>query len=73
MSLYEFFFKAYLDHTHDKPLVPKAQEDLVKILNVFILERALMELEVALDDPKDEMIVPLLCINTIVKQWNGRG
>jgi hypothetical protein len=53
--------------------VPKAQEDLVKILNVFILERALMELEVALDDPKDEMIVPLLCINTIVKQWNGRG
>jgi maltose alpha-D-glucosyltransferase/alpha-amylase len=69
----QFFFKAYLDHTHDKPLVPKAQEDLVKILNVFILERALMELEVALDDPKDEMIVPLLCINTIVKQWNGRG
>lgn len=66
----QFFFKSYLEGIKGSKLIPTDSEDLVKILNVFILERALIELDNELDNPSMRTLVPIIGIQNILEQWS---
>jgi maltose alpha-D-glucosyltransferase/alpha-amylase len=62
-----FFMKAYLDTVTGNRFVPKDKADFRIMLQTFLLEKALLDLNHALNNGLDSIVVPLRTIKTIIK------
>ncbi len=60
------FLKAYLGTTADAPFVPRSREQLSTLLGIFLLEKALYELQYELNNRPDWVEVPLRGIQDLL-------
>ncbi|WP_207426101.1 maltose alpha-D-glucosyltransferase [Pedobacter sp. SYSU D00535] len=65
-----FFMKAYLETVSGTPLVPNNKEDLNILMQTFLLEKAIYELNYELNNRPDWVIIPIRGIKAIM-QDNG--
>ena len=61
------FMKAYLETVKDSPFIPKDKQDLEVLLQTYLLEKAIYELNYELNNRPDWVIIPLRGIKAIVK------
>jgi maltose alpha-D-glucosyltransferase/alpha-amylase len=61
-----FFMEAYLQAVKDSPLVPKNEEDLRVLLQTFLLEKAIYELNYELNNRPDWVLIPLRGIRQVM-------
>jgi maltose alpha-D-glucosyltransferase/alpha-amylase len=61
-----FFMKAYLDKVGDAPFVPHNNEDLKILLQTFLLQKAVYELNYEINNRPDWVLVPLRGIKSIM-------
>jgi maltose alpha-D-glucosyltransferase / alpha-amylase len=62
-----FFMKAYLDTVAGNRFIPKDKNDFRVMLQTFLLEKALLDLNHSLNNGADSVVVPLRTIKTILK------
>jgi len=62
-----FFMKAYLDTVADTRFVPKDKNDFRVMLQTFLLEKSLLDLNHSLNNGAESVVVPLRTIKTIIK------
>jgi maltose alpha-D-glucosyltransferase/alpha-amylase len=62
-----FFMKAYLDTVKDNKFVPKDKTEFRVMIQTFLLEKSLLDLNHALNNGYSSMIVPMRTIKTIIK------
>ena len=65
----QVFLKAYLSKVDASSLIPDKEEDLKKILDIFLLEQAIMELEKESKTPYRRLWVPLSGIERIMRRY----
>jgi maltose alpha-D-glucosyltransferase/alpha-amylase len=63
-----FFVKAYLDTVKGSAFIPKQKEDMDILMNTFLLEKAIYELNYELNNRPDWVIIPLRGIQAIVSK-----
>ena len=63
-----FFVKAYLDTVQGSAFIPKQKEDMDILMNTFLLEKAIYELNYELNNRPDWVIIPLRGIQAIVSK-----
>jgi maltose alpha-D-glucosyltransferase / alpha-amylase len=63
-----FFMQAYLHTIQEGSLVPKAKEDLEVLLQTYLLEKAVYELNYELNNRPEWVIIPLRGIKAILAQ-----
>ena len=63
-----FFMKAYLDTVKDSKFVPADKTDFRVMIQTFLLEKSLLDLNHALNNGFSAMIVPMRTIKTIVNR-----
>jgi maltose alpha-D-glucosyltransferase/alpha-amylase len=63
------FLKAYLAKVDHSDFIPEKEEDLEKILDVFLLEQAIMELEQELETSYKHLWVPLSGIESVMRRY----
>ncbi|CAF3814590.1 unnamed protein product [Adineta steineri] len=63
-----FFIKSYLDTTKDAPFIPNNKQDIQILLETFLLQKAVYELNYELNYRLDWIIVPLKGIKSIIEQ-----
>ncbi|MBD0331276.1 MAG: maltose alpha-D-glucosyltransferase [Chitinophagaceae bacterium] len=61
------FLSAYFDTVQSSSIMPREQQDLSILLETFILEKALHNLNTELNNPSEWALVPLRIIQTILK------
>ena len=64
----QFYLHAYMENVEDLPLLPKDSEDLSNMLDVFLLELALMELKQGLRHFSLHSLVPLIGIRQVLER-----
>ncbi len=64
----QFYLRAYMDNVEDTPLLPKDPQDLRNMLDVFLTERALVELKHGLKHFSLSAHVPLLGLRSILER-----
>ncbi|WP_020527572.1 maltose alpha-D-glucosyltransferase [Flexithrix dorotheae] len=62
----QFFMESYISNVEKGIFIPDKQEDFEKILKVFMLERAVIELEFELKNPSERILIPILGIKSIL-------
>jgi maltose alpha-D-glucosyltransferase / alpha-amylase len=62
------FVHAYLESAEGRPFIPKQKEDLEILLNTFLLEKAVYELNYELNNRPDWVIIPIKGIKTILRK-----
>ncbi len=62
------FLKEYFDTIGDSNLIPTTDEQRLKLLNIFLMERAIIELIAELKKPSDHLVIPLLLIERLMKE-----
>jgi maltose alpha-D-glucosyltransferase/alpha-amylase len=62
-----FFMKAYLDTVKDNRFVPVDKTEFRVMIQTFLLEKSLLDLNHALNNGYSSMIVPMRTIKTIIK------
>jgi maltose alpha-D-glucosyltransferase / alpha-amylase len=62
-----FFMKAYLDTVTGTHFVPKEKEDFRVMLQTFLVEKALLSINKALNEGSSNIVVPLRTIQAIIK------
>lgn len=63
-----FFMKAYLETMHDSPVVPQKKEDLEVLLQTFLLQKAIYELNYEVNNRPSWVMVPLSGIKSIMNK-----
>ncbi len=63
-----FFMKAYLETVKGSGFIPKNKEDLETLMNTFLLEKAIYELNYELNNRPDWVMIPLRGIKAIMKK-----
>jgi len=63
-----FFVKAYLDTVQGSAFIPQQKEDMDILMNTFLLEKAIYELNYELNNRPDWVIIPLRGIQAIVSK-----
>jgi maltose alpha-D-glucosyltransferase / alpha-amylase len=61
-----FFVKAYLEKVQDSSLLPKDKVDLEMLLQTYLLERSLDELNYNIKNNPDKIIAPIRIIKSII-------
>ncbi len=64
-----FFLKAYLETTKGSDFIPKDQEDLNTLLQTFLLEKAVYEVNYELNNRPDWVIIPMRGIKYIMRRY----
>ncbi|MEM9325091.1 MAG: maltose alpha-D-glucosyltransferase [Bacteroidota bacterium] len=64
----QFYMRAYMEEVEDLPLLPKDPEDLSNMLDVFLLELALVELRHGLKHFSLHTLIPLVGIRQILER-----
>ncbi|GAA4457642.1 maltose alpha-D-glucosyltransferase [Rurimicrobium arvi] len=62
----EVFLDAYIETVQGTPLVPEDRNDLMQLLQIFILEKAVYELAYELNNRPDWALVPIKAIHAII-------
>jgi maltose alpha-D-glucosyltransferase / alpha-amylase len=62
------FVHAYLETAEGRPFIPKQKEDLEILLNTFLLEKAVYELNYELNNRPDWVIIPIKGIKAILRK-----
>ncbi|WP_460637342.1 maltose alpha-D-glucosyltransferase [Larkinella harenae] len=62
----EIFLKAYLETVSEKEFYPKKESDLQLMLETYLLERAIFDLNYELSNRPDRVLAPVRIIKTIV-------
>ncbi len=60
------FLSSYLESTRDAPFVPQTREELEVLLNAFLLEKAIYELDYELNHRPDWVVIPMYGILEIL-------
>ncbi|MCE6987625.1 maltose alpha-D-glucosyltransferase [Dyadobacter sp. CY323] len=63
-----FFMKAYLETIKDNPIIPQKKEDLNILLQTFLLQKAVYELNYEVNNRPSWVTVPLRGIKSILKK-----
>jgi len=63
-----FFLKSYMEKVGNAPIVPDNAADLETLLQTYILQKAIYELNYELNNRPDWVIVPLRGIKAIVEK-----
>ena len=63
-----FYMKAYLETVEDKNFIPQDKDDLAVLLETFLLEKAIYELNYELNNRPDWVMIPLRGIKAIMKK-----
>jgi maltose alpha-D-glucosyltransferase/alpha-amylase len=66
------FLRAYVQTTCGAPFLPPADEDLRRLLEVYVLEKALYELSYELDNRPAWVRIPLIGILSLPLEAGGR-
>ncbi|MEQ8549758.1 MAG: maltose alpha-D-glucosyltransferase [Cyclobacteriaceae bacterium] len=61
------FLKGYFHTIGESNLVPATEQERLKLLNIFIMERAVIELITELRNPSDHLVIPLLLIERTIE------
>ncbi|MCU7551193.1 maltose alpha-D-glucosyltransferase [Chitinophagaceae bacterium LB-8] len=61
-----FFVKAYLQTVQDSTFIPKEKEDLEMLLQTYLLEKSLLELNYNINNNPDKIIAPIRIIKSIL-------
>ncbi len=64
-----FFLQAYLEKTKDSPFVPNNKEDFDILMQTFLLEKAVYELNYELNNRPDWVRIPIRGIKYIMKRY----
>jgi len=62
-----FFMKSYLETVKDNPIIPQKKEDLEVLIQTFLLQKAVYELNYELNNRPGWVMVPLRGIKAIMK------
>ena len=62
------FVHAYLESAEGRPFIPKSKEDLEILINTFVLEKAVYELNYELNNRPDWVIIPIKGIKAILRK-----
>jgi len=65
-----FFIKAYLEKVQGSNFIPTVEEDLTAMLETFILEKAIYELNYELNNRPDWVLIPILGIQSIMRKYS---
>jgi maltose alpha-D-glucosyltransferase/alpha-amylase len=63
-----FFLKAYLETVKGSAFIPTEKEDLEILMNTFLLEKAIYELNYELNNRPDWVVIPLNGIKSIMEK-----
>ncbi|SKB72315.1 maltose alpha-D-glucosyltransferase [Dyadobacter psychrophilus] len=63
-----FFMKAYLETIHDSPIIPQKKDDLEVLLQTFLLQKAIYELNYEVNNRPSWVMVPLSGIKSIMNK-----
>jgi maltose alpha-D-glucosyltransferase/alpha-amylase len=66
-----YFMHAYTDKVRGKGLIPEDEEDIEILLQTYLLQKAIYELNYELNNRPDWVIVPLRGIKSIMKRSQG--
>ena len=61
-----FFMKAYLETVKDSPIIPQKKEDLEVLLQTFLLQKAIYELNYEVNNRPTWVMVPLSGIKSLM-------
>ncbi|TRO66585.1 maltose alpha-D-glucosyltransferase [Christiangramia sabulilitoris] len=64
------YIKGYLDKAANKDFVPKDQADFKILLQTFLLEKALNELDYEIENRPEWILIPLRAIKAILKNYD---
>jgi maltose alpha-D-glucosyltransferase/alpha-amylase len=65
------FLKGYYDHVGDNNFVPTDSEDTDILMQTFLLEKAIYELNYELNNRPDWVLIPLRGIKSCIKQYKN--
>ncbi len=65
------FLRSYLDTVAETPLLPKSEDDVALLLNVFLLEKAVYELGYELNNRPDWVSIPCDGVLRILEETEG--
>lgn len=65
-----FFLKGYLDQVKGANFIPQREEDLKILLETYLLEKAVYELNYELNNRPDWVLIPIRGINSIINAYN---
>ena len=68
-----FFMQAYLEAVQGSAFLPTNPEDLQVLLQTFLLEKAIYELNYELNNRPDWVIIPLRGIKQVMADVGGAG
>lgn len=63
-----FFMKAYLETVKDSPIIPQKKEDLEVLMQTFLLQKAIYELNYEVNNRPSWVMVPLSGIKSIMNK-----
>lgn len=63
-----FFMEAYLETVKDTGFIPDEKEDLEVMMQTYILEKAIYELNYELNNRPDWVLIPLRSIKSIMEK-----
>jgi maltose alpha-D-glucosyltransferase/alpha-amylase len=61
------FLRAYMEKVNHAPFVPKEKQELEILLNVFLINKALYELDYELNNRPDWIVIPVQGLNMILE------
>ena len=67
-----FFMKAYLDTVGDKGFIPDNPEDLTGLMETYLLEKSIYELNYELNNRPDWVIIPIRGIKSILEKHRSK-
>ena len=62
------YLRAYLDTAKDAPFIPRSKEETAALLDIFILEKAVYELNYELNNRPEWTAIPLKGITRILEK-----
>ncbi len=68
-----FFMQAYMDKARGQNFLPDTQEDMDLLLQIFILEKAIYELNYELNNRPDWVIIPIRGIRYIMSEYLSKA
>ena len=65
------FLEGYLDRAGESNFIPEEQEDFKILMETFLLEKAVYELNYELNNRPDWLVIPLRGIKSIIGRYRN--
>jgi maltose alpha-D-glucosyltransferase/alpha-amylase len=63
------YVQSYLEHARNSEFIPSSPDDLALLLDIFLLEKAIYELNYELNSRPDWVLIPLQGIRSIMEKY----